>query len=321
VNAVPAKTTLILGTRGSRLALAQADAVAAALIAAVPGLDVQRVIISTEGDRVQSTVREALPSWGRGVFVRDIESALLSGKIDFAVHSLKDLPADLPEGLAIVAVPERADPGDVLVTADGRTLDDLPPGARIGTSSLRREAFLRAYRPDLVVAPVRGNVDTRWRKLLDPEQGFDAVILASAGLERLGLAEAPRQPISTEILPPAPGQGALGIEARVGDERTCAILRAVNHAPSEAAVRAERRALHDLEGGCRLPVAALGTPRGNTLHLLAAVAAPDASRVLCHEVTGSLDEADALGGAVAAYLLRLGAGSLLRNFSSEVALA
>jgi hydroxymethylbilane synthase len=171
------------------------------------------------------------------------------------------------------------------------------------------------------VAPVRGNVDTRWRKLLDPAQGFDAIVLAAAGLERLGLAEAPRRSISVEILPPAPGQGALGLEARASDERTRAILASINHAPSAAAVTAERRALRDLEGGCRLPVAALGTAQGTTLRLLAAVAAPDASRVLRHEVSGTPDEAEALGAAVAAHLLQLGAGGLLRELSREASLA
>src|SRR5436305_5000941 len=173
---------LIIGTRGSRLALAQAEAVAHALRVAHPHIDVQLQVISTEGDRVTSGT---LPSWGQGVFVRDIERALLDGRIDLAVHSLKDIPPQTPQGLAIVAVPRRADPGDVLVTRDGRGLDDLPSGARVGPSSLRRAAFLRAYRPDLEYAPVRGNVDTRWRKLLDPAQGYDAVVLAAAGLARL----------------------------------------------------------------------------------------------------------------------------------------
>ncbi|HXI16004.1 MAG TPA: hydroxymethylbilane synthase [Chloroflexota bacterium] len=317
--------SLVLGTRGSRLALIQSEAVAATLRAAVPRLEVCVRTISTEGDRVQSIVPDALPSWGLGVFVRDIEAALLSGEIDFAVHSLKDLPAALPEGLVIASVPERANPLDVLVTSAGLTLDDLPTGARVGTSSLRRAAFLRAYRPDLRAVPVRGNVDTRWRKLLDPSQGFDALVLAAAGLDRLGLAEAPRRSISSSILPPAPGQGALGLQAREGDAVVRALRDVLNHPPTAAAVSAERRVLRDLEGGCRLPVAALGTPVGTLvagrLHLAAAVATPDGTRVLKHEATGFVEAPETLGAAVAAHLLSLGAAGLLRESAPAEALS
>jgi hydroxymethylbilane synthase len=304
--------TLSLGTRGSRLALVQAEWVAAALRAAVPGLEVRLRTISTEGDRVQSPLPEALPSWGLGVFARDIEAALLRGEIDFAVHSLKDLTAELPAGLAIAAVPAREDPSDVLVTLDGRRLDDLPCDARVGTSSLRRAAFLRAYRPDLQPVALRGNVDTRWRKLLDPGQGYDAIVLAAAGLVRLGLDEAPRWAIPHEVLLPAPGQGALALEAREDDKETRALLAAVNDPPTARAVRAERRVLRDLEGGCRLPVSALGTalPDG-ALRLAGAVAAPDGARVIRVALTGELKEPEALGAALASRLLEMGARELL----------
>lgn len=300
---------LILGTRGSRLALTQAQTVADALRQAAPDVTVEVKVVSTEGDRVTSGT---LPSWGRGVFVRDIEQALLDGEIDLAVHSLKDVPAELPPGLAILAVPPRAPAMDVLVTADGRALEALPAGACVGTSSLRREAFLRAYRSDLRFAPVRGNIDTRWRKLLDPGQGMDALVLAAAGLERLDLSAA-RVPIPYDALLPAPGQGALALEGRAGDAAVAALAARVDHAPSAAAVRAERQVLRDLEGGCRLPVAALATttPDGQ-LTLLAAVAAPDGSRVLRREVRGPLDEAERLGAAAAAALRAEGADELLR---------
>ena len=305
---------LTLGTRGSRLALVQAEWVAAALRRAVPGLEVTLRTISTEGDRVQSPLPEALPSWGQGVFARDIEMALLRGEIDFAVHSLKDLTAELPTGLVIAAVPPREDPSDVLVTVDGRELDALSRGARVGTSSLRRAAFLQAYRPDLEPVPLRGNVDTRWRKLLDPGQGYDAIVLAAAGLVRLGLDEAPRWAIPHEVLLPAPGQGALGLEARADDEGTRSLLGTIDDAPTAAAVRAERRALRDLEGGCRLPVSALGTPLPDgALRLLGAVAAPDGARVIRSEVTGAQDEAETLGAALAARLLEEGAADLLNQ--------
>jgi hydroxymethylbilane synthase len=244
--------------------------------------------------------------------VREIEAALLRGEIDLAVHSLKDVPATLPPGVAIVAVPERADPGDVLVTADGRALDDLAAGARIGTSSLRRAAFLRAYRPDLAFVPVRGNVDTRWRKLLDPEGGYDGLVLAAAGLNRLGLEGVPRWPIPLTILLPAPGQGALALETRADDHVIRALAAVVNHDPSAAAVSAERRALRDLEGGCRLPVGALATPEpSGGLRLAAAVAAPDGSQVLRREALGTIAAPEALGAAVAGALLAAGAADLL----------
>ena len=187
-----ARGTTVIGTRGSRLALAQSGTVADSLRRLHPGLDLRLQTVSTEGDRVTSG---PLPSWGRGVFVRDIETALQEGEIDLAVHSLKDLPPQLPAGLSVLAVPRRADPGDVLVSAAGHSLEGLPRGASVGTSSLRRAAFLLAARPDLRLVPVRGNVDTRWRKLLDPSSGLDALVLAAAGLERLGMASAPRTPI------------------------------------------------------------------------------------------------------------------------------
>jgi hydroxymethylbilane synthase len=303
--------TTVIGTRGSRLALAQTETVAESLRRLHPGLDLRLQTVSTEGDRVTSG---PLPSWGRGVFVRDIEAALLAGEIDLAVHSLKDLPPQLPAGLAILAVPPRADPGDVLVSAAGRTLESLPRGATVGTSSLRRAAFLLAARPDLRLVPVRGNVDTRWRKLLDPSSGLDALVLAAAGLDRLGLESAPRAPIPLEVLLPAPGQGALGLEGREDDRYHREIAGALHDPATGAAVAAERRFVRDLESGCRLPVAALATVRpDDRLHLEGAVAAPDGSRTLRGAIRGPLSEAEPLGAALAARLIRDGALDLLRQ--------
>lgn len=313
---------LTLGTRGSRLALAQAEAVAQALARACPGLAVRVQTVVTEGDRITSG---PLPSWGSGVFAREIEHALLRGEIDLAVHSLKDLPARLPEGLALLAVPERADPHDVLVSTAGHDLGALPPGARVGTSSLRRAAFLRATRPDLAIVPVRGNIDTRWRKLLTPELGYDALVLAAAGIERLGLGEVPRAPIPFDVLLPAPGQGALALEGRASDQRVAALARRIDHAPTAAAVAAERRLLRELEGGCRVPVAALAVVEDETqLWLRAAVAAPDGTRVVRAEgraPLAGLHEAEALGAAVAAELLALGAVQLLRGGAATASVA
>ena len=305
--AVPDRPVLI-ATRGSPLATAQSSTVAAALRARHPALEVRLVVVSTEGDRVTAG---PLPSWGRGVFVRDIEAALLEGEVDLAVHSLKDVPPQIPDGLALLAIPTRADPGDVLVTADGRDLDALPDGARVGTSSLRRAAFLLAVRPDLRIVPVRGNVDTRWRKLRESGD-YDALVLAAAGLDRLALAGVPRVPLSSDVLLPAPGQGALALQGRAGDAYHAAVAGAVDDPPTAAAVRAERRLVRDLDSGCRLPVAALATPGADgTLRLDAAVAAADGRRVLREAVAGRLDDPEALGAAVARRLLAAGADALL----------
>jgi hydroxymethylbilane synthase len=275
-----------------------------------PGLDLRLQTVSTEGDRVTAG---PLPSWGRGVFVRDIETAILEGEIDLAVHSLKDLPPRLPAGLDILAVPQRADPGDVLVSAQGLSLESLPPGATVGTSSQRRAAFLLAARPDLRLVPVRGNVDTRWRKLLDPTSGLDALVLAAAGLDRLGLESAPRVPIPLDVLLPAPGQGALALEGRTDDRYHREIAGALHDPAAGAAVAAERRFTRDLESGCRLPVAALATVQpGGHLRLEGAVAAPDGSRTLRGAVEGALSEAESLGAALAARLIGDGALDLLR---------
>lgn len=310
------KRTITLGTRGSRLALAQAEAVARELSRLAPDVDLRLEVVSTEGDRV--TVGPLL-TWGRGVFVREIELALLRGEIDLAVHSLKDIPPELPDGLALVGIPPRADASDVLVTADGRDVDSLPSGARVGTSSLRRAAFLRARRPDLAYVPIRGNVDTRWRKLLEPQQGYDALVLAAAGLERLGLSDVPRVSIPVDALLPAPGQGALALEARADDEAGRTLGALINHAPSAAAVAAERQLLRDLEGGCQLPVAALATTDlDGALRLAAAVAAPDGSQVIKHAERGAVSDPRTLGAAVARRLRELGAAELLGRGSPGV---
>lgn len=302
---------LRIGTRGSALARVQAALVADALRAAQPGLRVELVEITTAGDRTQHT-DAPMAGWGLGVFVKEIERALLDGQVDLAVHSLKDVPPDVPDGLVLAAIPERADPRDVLVTREGTPFEALPAGARVGTSSVRRAAFLRAARPDLAYVPIRGNVDSRYRKLLAGD--YDAIVLARAGLERLGL-EVSGVPFAPERLPPAPGQGALAIQVRADDARTLALARALDHPPTAAAVRAERRVMAALEGGCRLPVAALGTPQpdGSQLRLLAAVAAVDGSRVLAREERGRLDDAEGLADVVVAGLRADGAGALLHG--------
>lgn len=271
-----------LGTRPSALARRQTDIVAVALREAHPSLELEVVSITTGGDRTQSTNAPGA-DWGTGVFVKELESALLREDVDLAVHSLKDVPPVLTDGLTLAAIPVREDPFDVLVTPDAQRLEALPPGARVGTSSARRSAFLRAVRPDLNFVPIRGNVETRLRKLAEGQ--YDAVILARAGLHRLDL-DTRFVVLEPELLPPAPGQGALAIQARAGDRNVIELAEPLHDPATAAAVRAERRLMANLDGGCRLPVGALARPRTDgALHLLGGVAFND----------GSLSVADALG--------------------------
>jgi hydroxymethylbilane synthase len=297
-----------LGTRGSALARAQAEAVAASLreIASVP---VELAIITTSGDRSQRT-NQPSSDWGSGVFVKELEAALRNRDIDLAVHSLKDVPPDVASDLALAAIPSlREDPRDALVTRDGRRLADLATGARVGTSSARRAAFLRAARPDLVILPLRGNVDTRCRKLAAGE--YDAIVVARAGLVRLDL-DMPNVPLDAAVMPPAPGQGALVIETRADDEPARRLVEKLHGPETAAAVTAERRVMTLLGGGCQLPIGALATPGADhTLHLLGAVAAVDGSRVIHASAVGEIGAPEALAENVAASLVEQGAHRML----------
>jgi hydroxymethylbilane synthase len=246
-----------VGTRSSALAQAQTDLIVTALLHVDPGLQIDRVIISTNGDRTQHSNAPA-PDWGTGVFVKEIEAALLSEQIDLAVHSLKDVPPIVTAELTLAAIPTRDDPLDVLVTHRGLGMKDLYPGARVGTSSARRVAFLRQARPDFMWAPIRGNVESRLRKL--GEGQYDALVLARAGLRRLAI-EVPHVVLEPDLLPPSPGQGALEVQARSGDRDILSLVAPLHDPATAAAVRAERRLMLLLDGGCRLPVGALGTPR------------------------------------------------------------
>ena len=289
-----------IGTRGSVLARRQTDLVAASLRSRQLGVTVQIVPITTSGDRSQHTNAPG-PDWGSGVFVKELEEALRSGAIDLAVHSLKDVPPEPTRGLVLVAFPTREDPRDVLLTADGRAFDALEQRARVGTSSARRSAFLRAARPDLTFVPIRGNVDTRVRKLRAGE--YDAIVLARAGLRRLG-TDVPHVVLEPDLLPPAPGQGALAIQARADDVRVAQLVEPLDDRPTALAVRAERRLMARLDGGCRLPVGALAIPGlDGTVSLLGAVANPDGSRVSKAWVEGRLDDLDRLVDSLADRLL------------------
>jgi hydroxymethylbilane synthase len=270
----PADTrSLVYATRRSMLALAQCRALVAQLCAAHPDLETRELKVVTSGDRIQD--RPLAELGGKGLFVKEIEEALLDGRADFAVHSMKDVPATLPAGLALVCIPAREDPRDVLVAPRARTLDALPKGARVGTSSLRRLVSLRARRPDLEVIALRGNVDTRLRKIDAGE--CDAIVLARAGLVRLGLEDRATEVLSTDAFLPAPGQGALGIEARADDAPLHDLLARLHNAETARCVTAERAFLLAAGGDCKSPLGAHAERVKDTLRLRAFVARSDAS--------------------------------------------
>jgi hydroxymethylbilane synthase len=306
---------LRLATRGSPLALAQSQGVATQLEKAL-GVGVDLVPLTTSGDRIQAASLARLG--GKGLFVKEVEEALLDGRADLAVHSAKDLPAALAPGLVLAACPERADPRDALVSSvPGRGLAELPRGARVGTGSVRRRSQLLALRPDLVVEPLRGNVDTRLRKL--ESEGLDAVILACAGLERLGLAARIDERIDAAILLPAVGQGALAVEARA-DSSVARDLAAIDHAPTHLAVLAERAFLARLSGDCTTPLAALATLElEGRIHLRGLLASSDGARVARGEDEEESARAADLGRRVAEQVLAEGGAALLAALRAEAA--
>jgi hydroxymethylbilane synthase len=290
---------LVIASRGSQLALWQARWVAGELSAA--GCECRIEIVKTTGDKITDVPLAKVGT--KGLFTKEIEEALLDGRADLAVHSLKDLPTELPEGLVLAAVPEREDARDAVV---GRTLADLPPGARVGTSSLRRAAQLRQLRPDLQVESVRGNLDTRLRKL--DEGQFDAILLAAAGLKRLGWGGRIAEILAPERMCPAVGQGALAIETRAGCEKVAML----DHADTHTAVVAERAVLRELGGGCQVPIGAYATVSEGRVHIIAIVAAPGGTQVIRAEAEGEAAQAAAIGGRVAADLLERGARQILQ---------
>ena len=294
--------TAILGTRGSRLALVQAEGCAVALRDA--GVRVEVSIIKTTSEHHPDTPLAVIDQ--RDVFTRQLDEALLSGEIDFAVHSLKDVPTELPEGISLSAVTRRYDPADVLVSDELYTLDDLPREAVVATSSLRRRAQLLHHRPDLEIVGIRGNVDTRVRKMR--EGAADAVVLARAGLERLGL-DAPHTVIPTDVILPAVGQGALAVATRRDDPVGVSIREALNHRPTERAVLAERAMLRALDGGCRVPVGTSSTIEGSVVRLTGLVISPDGALVYRGEAEG--DEPEEVGNRLASNLLEQGAAVVL----------
>jgi hydroxymethylbilane synthase len=297
---------LVLGTRGSPLALWQARHVAARLRERHPGIDIEERIVRTEGDVTSGPIAQFDE---RGVFVKALEERLIDGRIDLAVHSMKDLPSAEPDGLRIAAVPERHDPADALLTPAGSSFDDLPEGATVATGSPRRRCQLLHARPDLQVVPVRGNVDTRVRKLAEGQ--FDALVLARAGLERLRIDSMPYVPLPHAICVPAVAQGALAIEVRAEDHETAALLAPLVHRETSVAVSTERAFLRRLGGGCLAPATAHARVEGGTVTARALVGALDGSELLVEDGQDGIEQATALGERLAVALLERGAAEVL----------
>jgi hydroxymethylbilane synthase len=307
------RPTLVLGTRGSKLALQQSQWVQARLQELEPGLTITLQRIQTSGDRIVDVPLAKIG--GKGLFTKEIEEALLRREIDLAVHSMKDVPTALPEGLEIMCVPPREDPRDALITRNGCRLDQLRPGAVIGTSSLRRQAQLLHHRPDFKIEMLRGNLDTRLRKLR--EGVFDAIVLAAAGLNRLDWSKEITQLLDADLSLPAIGQGALGIEARSDDEFVREILQRFDHPPTKTAVTAERALLHRLEGGCQVPIAAHASLQDDVMSLEGLVSSVDGRRMVRHRIQGPAAEARQLGTRLAERLLADGGDVILKEIYGQ----
>lgn len=297
-----------IATRKSALALWQAEFVKAQLEHFHPGLQVELVPMSTQGDKILDTPLAKIG--GKGLFVKELEAAMLEGRADIAVHSMKDVPVEFPEGLQLQTICEREDPRDAFASNNFLNLDDLPTGAVVGTSSLRRQCQLKAKRPDLVIRDLRGNVNTRLAKLDAGE--FDAIILAAAGLIRLGFEERIRTHLPVEQSLPANGQGAVGIECRSDDTNIQALLAPLEHVPTRQAVLAERAMNRRLQGGCQVPIGAFAVHQGDELWLRGLVGALDGQQILQAQVRGSAVDAEALGLQLAEQLLQMGAGAILK---------
>ena len=304
------QTQLRIGTRGSALALWQAEWVKAQLLAAHEELAVELLVIKTTGDKILDVPLAKVG--GKGLFVKEIEEALLDGKADLAVHSVKDMPAELPEGLHLAVMPPREDPRDALISRNGAGLEALPHGARVGTSSLRRAAQLLHLRPDLRIETLRGNVDTRLRKL--ESEGFDAIVLAAAGLKRMELSHVVSEYLEPERMLPAVGQGALGIETRTGDAFTNEMVASLAHPETMTIVRAERAFLKRLEGGCQVPIGAHATMEGETLILTGMVADLEGVRLIHKELRGDAQQPEVVGERLAEVILESGGAEILAEF-------
>jgi hydroxymethylbilane synthase len=298
-----------VGTRGSRLALWQAEYVVSLLGRYFPDIDFETVVIKTQGDKILDVALSKIGD--KGLFTKEIEIALLDNQIDMAVHSMKDLPTQLPEGIEIGAVLERENPRDVLVSHRGYSLAELPPGARVGTSSLRRISQLRAVRPDLELVNLRGNVETRIRKM--KTEGMDAIILAYAGVKRMGYLEEVTDLLSSAVMLPAVGQGAIGIEIRQGDTAVAEKVKTIHHEASGTEVTAERAFMRRLEGGCQVPIACQARAADEELIIDGLVASLDGKSVFRSQLRGQPGQAEELGKMLAAQVLTMGADTVLEE--------
>ena len=304
-----------IGTRGSQLALFQANWVKEKLLQSEPHLKITLTVIKTTGDKIQDAPLAKVG--GKGLFVKEIEEALLKERVDLAVHSIKDVPTELPRELHLAAVTKREDPRDVFISRDGTQLQNLRQGAKIGTGSLRRQAQLLHFRPDFEMIPLRGNLDTRLRKL--EVMNLDGIVLALAGVKRMGFEKRITEILSEEISLPAIGQGALGIETREGDSVVESHVRFLNDPDSAVCVLAERGFLKKLEGGCQVPIAAYGRKTGPTLQLEGMVATVDGKTLIRHHLTGSVEKAESLGIELAEILLDMGAKKILDEIYGRLA--
>ncbi|MGM9581460.1 MAG: hydroxymethylbilane synthase [Anaerovibrio sp.] len=321
------KKKLIVGTRSSQLALWQADFVIGELQKRYPDLAIEKRLMTTKGDKILNAPLAKIG--GKGLFTKELETAMLAGEIDIAVHSLKDMPVMVPEGLVITAVTKRADAGDALVSQRYESFAALPEGAKVGTSSLRRRAQLLHARPDLQIVDLRGNVNTRLRKL--EEENFDGIILACAGLKRLGFGERIRQVLPKSLCLPAVGQGALAIESRIDDRETRELLSFLDDGITRACTAAERGFLATVEGGCQVPVGVYALPvnkadvlqdapagKADAISVEAVIASLDGRKLFRDRVEGSADEAEALGISLANKLLDMGGRDILRSLGIEL---
>jgi hydroxymethylbilane synthase len=302
------RSTLVLGTRGSKLAVHQSEWVQARIHELAPYVTVTLRRIQTSGDKILDVPLAKIG--GKGLFVKEIEEALLSGEIDLAVHSMKDVPTELPVGLDLLCIPSREDPRDALISRDGKRFKELPSRARVGTSSLRRQAQLLQARPDLSISMLRGNLDTRLKKLRGGH--FDAIVLAAAGLRRLGWEGEITEYLAPEISLPAIGQGALGIEGRGDDSFVRELLSGLEHGPTRTTVMAERALLHRLQGGCQVPIAAHATLNGSEIVLEGLVASVDGKEVIRDRVKGSVHDPRSIGIQLGDRLLSRGGDRILQ---------
>lgn len=308
------RNRLVIGTRSSQLALWQADYIASKLGERYPHLTIEKKLMTTQGDKILDAPLAKIG--GKGLFTKELENAMLSGEIDLAVHSLKDMPVEVPAGLQISAITKREDPGDVLVSPKYKLFSQLPQGAKVGTSSLRRKAQLLSVRPDLHICDLRGNVNTRLRKL--EEENFDGIILAAAGLKRLGFGDRITDILDKKVCLPAVGQGALAVETRADDQEINDLVDFLNDCDTVICTTAERSFLNRVQGGCQVPVGVYGTMQQAVLKVEGIIASLDGSKIYRDYMLGQPEEAYALGQQLADRLLEAGGRTVLAELGIEL---